>query len=237
MRILEYIKLIETPMMNFQTLGDLHDEGGSFSKEDLRAMRNQKWIEKVKRFFDKSEFNFNVYIVNLEDGLLYVNGKKLIARDIFSNANKYAGWQSKKNIETMIGVSLPDFSNAINVIIVENEGNEKVNLTPWMLTHRMVHALVWSNDALLSIFEGFYHECYSSKEILAKIGPFKSASNLANTGEFLIDLFVSYIFRNKVVFKLTDQEDFNKTLKEYEDIFKKSFERILRNSVGKGYIL
>lgn len=98
MKILEYIKIIETPLDNFEIHGDLNKEG-SFSLPDLTAMKNTKWIEKVKSFFEKTPFDFNIYLINAENGTVNFDGNDgIFLYDPDSNINFGIGENVPENI-------------------------------------------------------------------------------------------------------------------------------------------
>jgi len=60
--------LLEAPLADFGAIGD-QDVPGSLRADDLRAIRNPKWREKVYRAFQNTPFDFNVYVFNAPEGI------------------------------------------------------------------------------------------------------------------------------------------------------------------------
>jgi hypothetical protein len=143
-------ELFEAPLADFDVFGDQSTEG-SFRADDLRAIRNPKWREKVFRAFDKTPFNFNIYVYNGPEGMAPVGRQyhddddKVQVNDL-ANIYKYAGLQSSAVIQKLIGKMPPDVANSITVVLVENEGSERVAFTPWILAHRVVHAIFYARQ-------------------------------------------------------------------------------------------
>lgn len=141
--------LFEAPLADFDTLGDL-DAPGSLRADDLRAMRNPKWREKVYRAFHKTPFDFNIYVYNAPEGIApvgrgygYAAGDPIQVNDL-KNLGQYAGIQPLRVIQHIIGKEIPNAEHSITVVLVENEGDARVSLTPWILAHRVVHAIFYA---------------------------------------------------------------------------------------------
>ncbi len=145
-------EITEAPIADFGTYGDMSQEG-SFRANDLRAMSNPKWQAKVHRMFAKTEFPINLYLVNAPNDKTILglfgnpNTETSSYRDL-SGLNKWSGIKSKTEIEGLIGRELQhaDLEQAITVVLIENEGDGRIALTPWMVAHRMAHAMVLSHD-------------------------------------------------------------------------------------------
>jgi len=145
----------ESPISDFGTFGDM-DKEGSFRSDDLRALKNPKWQEKVFKAFSKTPFNFNVYVYNGEEGNAPVGklGHSNVKVNDLSNLKDYVGIQPINVIKNIIGKIPPNTNDSINVLLVENEGSERLPLTPWILAHRISHAIfyagqpqvLWSDD-------------------------------------------------------------------------------------------
>jgi len=133
----------EAPIADFGTSGDL-DKEGSFRASDLKAIRNPKWVEKVHDAFSKTEFDFNLYLHNAEDAILNLGGKYYDARSI-AELRKFHGLASMPDVAKVIGFQPPNWQQSITVLLVENEGDERFPLTPWMLAHRVAHAFLYAD--------------------------------------------------------------------------------------------
>jgi hypothetical protein len=137
--------LLEAPLADFGSFGD-PEIAGSLRTDDLRALRNPKWHEKVYRLFHKTPYDFNVYVYNAPDAMAPIErreGKPVKINDI-ANLGDYVGIQPLQVIARLIGRVPPNAENSITVVLVQNEGEERVSLTPWILAHRIVHAMFYA---------------------------------------------------------------------------------------------
>lgn len=142
---MRYEDLLEAPLVDFGSFGD-STTPGSIRADDLRALRNPKWQEKVYRLFQKTPYDFNVYVFNAPDAKAQI-GRQLgepVKVDDLANLDKYVGVQSIERISRLIGYVPPDAKTSITVILVQNEGASRVSLTPWILAHRVIHALFYA---------------------------------------------------------------------------------------------
>lgn len=143
-------EITEAPIADFGTYGDMSQEG-SFRQNDLRAMTNPKWQAKLHRMFEKTEFPINLYLVNAPNDRttpgLYGPVQSSSYRDL-SGLNNWSGIKSKNEVEALIGRKLEfaDVEQSITVVLIENEGDQRIALTPWMVAHRMAHAFVLTHD-------------------------------------------------------------------------------------------
>ena len=167
-------ELTESPMADFEIHGDANT-AGSFTDDDLRAIRNPKWLQKVHTAFANStDHYFNVYIVNLKDAILPAPDRDADVHyrfDSSMNAKKYdhigkfPGLIGPAYVEKLIGKLPPNHENCINVLLVENEGENKISLTPWMLAHRIIHALLASSNftsrEINNLMDSFAHNVAS----------------------------------------------------------------------------
>ena len=139
--IRKYIDLVETPLADYRFIGDR--EEGSFRPEDIRAANNPSWYRKLENMFSNTEFNFNIYIVNAKDGIATIGGNNYEVRDVVSNIKKYAGILDSNRACRLLKMDrIPDKQYSITGILVENEGSNRISLTPWIVAHRIVHAII-----------------------------------------------------------------------------------------------
>jgi hypothetical protein len=102
---MKYRELIESPMADFETFGDMSREG-SFRPDDLKAINNPKWKAKVVKAFEKVPYPVNLYLINGDENgkVRYEVGKvgfdKYYARDL-ANLGQWAGVRSPKFVENM----------------------------------------------------------------------------------------------------------------------------------------
>lgn len=142
-----YIRLVEAPLADFDAVGDLDTEG-TFRPDDLRAIRNPAWREKVKNAFKQTPYTFNVYVYNGLNGSAPVgqHGSDVDTRDLQKIA-AFAGVHPISVVGRLIGKTPPDAATSITVVLVENEGSERLPLTPWILAHRIGHAIFYAGQA------------------------------------------------------------------------------------------
>ncbi len=139
----------EAPLADFGAYGDL-DKEGSFRNDDLRAIRNPKWLEKVRSGLSRSNYLYNIYLMNGEDGYVTFdeNGvegySRVNVRDL-STLNRWAGMYPIGKLKLVTGRDPPsNYYDCINLLLTENEGAERMPLTPWMLAHRMAHSILYA---------------------------------------------------------------------------------------------
>lgn len=146
-------EITEAPIADFGTYGDMSKEG-SFRANDLKAMTNPKWQAKLKRMFENTEFPINLYLFNAPDDIEVSNRKDVghgpkqnPYRDI-RYLQTWSGIRKKDEIENLLGRSFvpADYEQAITVVLIENEGDERIALTPWMVAHRISHAFLIDHD-------------------------------------------------------------------------------------------
>lgn len=137
--------LNEAPLADFDMIGD-PDTEGSFRPDDLKKFRNQQWREKVVRTFQRTPYKFNIYMLNGAEGRVAVDQNPVEVRNL-GNLEQYVGIQPMSLVTSLIGKVPPDTADSITILMVENEGTNRVSLTPWMLAHRVGHAMIYAGQA------------------------------------------------------------------------------------------
>lgn len=131
--------IFEAPIDDYALIGRWGDKerSHSFSDErDRRLVQNPKMIEKVRQKFGQTEVVMNFYFVNLPGaGKLAERG--FVSTDWLSD-NMPQAWQDIASRQTQQDT---DWKNAVNVIFVGNAGFRKIPMTPWMMAHRIGHAI------------------------------------------------------------------------------------------------
>lgn len=216
-------ELSEAPISNLSAVGDL-DQEGSFRDSDLKAIRNPKWVKKVTDLYAKVPFPINLYLYNAHQAKYLTADGEIDVRDL-SKIRTYAGGINLRQARMIIG-ELPDnWSESLNVILMTNEGDGRMALTPWMIGHRLVHALLsqTQRDALPQ-GSGSLFAIYS--DLINSLRRFLDASPLfdydpdgnqpaqvarvfgttraaregkhINDGEWLVDMCTQWLVRGKV---------------------------------------
>lgn len=145
-------EITEAPIADFGTYGNM-DQEGSFRSQDLKAMTNPKWQTKLHRMFEKTEFPINLYLVNAPNDRTKPgqfgnpDTEHSSYRDL-SGIDRWSGIKSKSEVEALTGRTFmpADYEQAITVVLIENEGDERIALTPWMVAHRIAHAFFLTHD-------------------------------------------------------------------------------------------
>lgn len=132
--LLQHKRIDEAPIGDYQLVGKWGDKEKSHSfnyPADRKMLQHPVAIEKTKQKFGKTEHILNFYFVNLP------------------GAGKYAerGFMSPEDIQKAMPKAWPEISqgtnqeDAINVIFVGNRGANRIPMTPWIMAHRIGHAL------------------------------------------------------------------------------------------------
>lgn len=136
--------IYEAPISDIVTHGDM-DKAGTFRDDDLKKFRDPKWHVKVRNLFSRNPYDIKLYLINGFDKdhvrVNYFNGEE-DSLYVGLNDLTYGGLHD----EEFARFVLPDLPNewqqSINVILFQNEGAGRVGMTPWMVAHRMVHAIM-----------------------------------------------------------------------------------------------
>ncbi len=184
----------EAPLADFGVHGDTMN-AGSYSASDVRAFNNEKWLHKVTSHFSRCPINFNVMLYNAPNNRFKWDNT---TRRILSFRG-VADDDMLKKLNTELGVSLKRDPNAINFLMVDNEGDEKVGLTPWILVHRLVHGMLLAYDANI-VAAPMSNFVKKYRPYLSKLLKFKSAQHedVVREGEYIVELITQYIVQGKI---------------------------------------
>lgn len=120
--------VVEAPLGDYQPLGDF-DRPGPFRGPDKKLVPHPTNQLKATRFFDNTPYNFRLFFSNIPGTGRYSEYGPMdpaMVREIF-----------KGNADRILNGS----ENAITVVFVGNKGDSKVMLTPWIMAHRIGHAI------------------------------------------------------------------------------------------------
>ena len=118
----------EMALKSYTTVGDF-DKPGPFRGADKRLIPHPKSEIKTAKFFSKTPFDFKLFFANVPGTQKYretgaVNEAQL--REMYpKHADQF----------------LADHDDAITVIFVGNFGDRAVVMTPWIMAHRIGHAI------------------------------------------------------------------------------------------------
>lgn len=218
--ITEPAVLDETPIDQFQTIGDF-SKGSSFTKKADRAiLTNPKAVQKIKDKFANTNQTFDMYFVNSKEGRIH----------------KEVGEVTENFIRNELKLDTPINRNNITVFYTNNTGDQGVMMTAWIVAHRFGHVVrrlqgwiglcnsvngiiqrtmkdVYKKDMPLdrkngNLGDNYYNSGDNStngkilKNFYQIIATFKSARDkkIRNQYEFMYELLAQYITTGKVTF-------------------------------------
>lgn len=204
-------------------------EEGGFDETDRKLLTNPKAVEKITKQWERTKFNFDVYMVNKS----YINSEEY---QEFGPINlNYL----RKELEIPPN-EIPDPKpDSITIIFNGNFGDQKVPMTGWTIAHRFGHAMnrdmmngkgnheefQYFDRELTSILRnilGSIYGIYFTKlfdpglgEVFQQIGTMKSARDKKlNRGyEFVYELIAQYLLTGTIKLQLP------KVLKYYGDVY------------------
>ncbi len=204
----------EAPLADFGIHGDT-ENAGSYAASDVKVFHNQKWLEKVKTHFQKTPYDVNVYLYNAPNGEYfpyddYDGNPRDQQYPENSIRRKFDGLLDNSQIaqlQRMLDIKIPQSSGAITFVMLDNEGDEKVGLTPWILVHRFVHGML-SADSYTSnrvMKSGLaLKRRLSTYGRLSDIFKFKSAQHgkIAREGEYAVEMFTQYVVQGSLTINM-----------------------------------
>jgi len=221
MRIHEILS--EAPLVDYKPIGDF-EKPGSFSttKYDPKLATNAINIANAKKFFAGTDYELRLYPVN-KPGL-----RKYSESGAVNPAELIKILPEAESI-----INDPNGTDTITVFYVSNVGANKVPFTPWIMAHRLGHALraggkshQWKeyesqwNTFLKEIFNNVYGRKISGDAVFSpqlsapisaicnSIGTMRSARKgaISRPYEFLYEMFAQYINSGEIKFnKLPSQ--------------------------------
>ena len=136
--IFEKYRTDEAPLGDYHMVGDWGDneKPRSFAqKADRKIIQHPVTLKRAKKMFGRTDHVLNLYFVN-QPGL---------------RKHSEHGVASPEEIAQMMPKASPeieargndgvDHEEGINVIFVTNTGFQRMNMTPWIMAHRIGHAL------------------------------------------------------------------------------------------------
>lgn len=132
MRIRDIIK--EAPLADYQPLGDL-SKPGSFRGVDKRLIPHPTNQLKTAKFFENTPYDFRLFFNHdrKTSGQQYQEHGAVSANDVMKVFGPEIGAQIVNGHES-----------AITIVFMGNYGADKVMLTPWVMAHRLGHAIMAS---------------------------------------------------------------------------------------------
>jgi hypothetical protein len=208
--------LVEMPLKTYKLVGDF-DKQGSFRMTDRKTVSNPKVRIKAEKFFSKCEYDFNLYFGNIRGLGKLGEGGSFSPEKFTKTFTKYLGEETVNKI-------IENREDAINILFVDNDGADKVPMTPWIMAHRLGHALqrdqVYNNGiwreyesefrtVMSDIFQNYYGKTFRMNDstpndvqcaLFNAIGTQRSSrkGRINRAYEFLYELFAQYITLGKI---------------------------------------
>lgn len=118
----------EAPLADYEPIGDFN-KPGPFRGPDKKLVPHPVNKLKAAKFFEKTPYDFRLFFSNISG-----TGK-------YSEYGKMAPDVIKQIFGEQAEQILQGSEDAITVVFVGNKGDSKVMLTPWMMAHRIGHAI------------------------------------------------------------------------------------------------
>lgn len=136
----------EMALHDYKTIGDFSKRQSFHDKRDRMIIQHPKAIERTRKKFGATNFDFDFYFVNTKEAKNYTEVGVVKPAWVKDNL----GDEVYKAIEPNIG------QNHIQIIFTNNSGAERKNMTAWMMAHRIGHALMRENNVHGSGY--YYHQ-------------------------------------------------------------------------------
>ena len=125
--------LIEAPISDYKTIGNF-DKAHSFrDRRDRTLVTNPRSIERIYKKFSNSDMGFNFIFVNKPGAGRFIEVGKV---DI-SYVQKNLG----DDVANAVREAQNKTEDSVTIIFTNNSGAEKIPMTPWIIAHRIGHAL------------------------------------------------------------------------------------------------
>lgn len=152
------------PLSDYQPLGDFDKPGPFRHITDKRLVTHPKTRLKAEKFFSRSPYNFRLFFSNISGTASKHKESGEASLDLIRNI-------FKDQADTIIH----NHDDAITVVFLGNYGAERVMITPWIMAHRLGHAIqasrfprgrygptTWTDaeHAFFSLINQILHEVY-----------------------------------------------------------------------------
>lgn len=136
--LLQRTRVDEAPLGDYQMIGDWgeKEKPRSFAqKTDRQIIQHPATVRRAEKMFGRTEHVLNLYFVNLPGLRKYSESGVMEPEEIAQAMPK--AWPE---IEAR-GQDGVDHKDGINIIFVSNTGFQRMDMTPWIMAHRIGHAL------------------------------------------------------------------------------------------------
>lgn len=141
--------LYETPIEDYQLVGDFSKAQSFHNKVDRRLVSNPRYIERIKNMFAKTQLDFRMYFVNSRNAMLghaeRVEPGEYQRREPYMEEGVVTmKWLQQKMPEELAQMEQQGGFNpqGINIIFTNNRGDERAPMTGWIIAHRIGHSVL-----------------------------------------------------------------------------------------------
>ena len=124
-------ELTEAPLRDYAPLGDFDRTGGFRHAADRALVTSPVAIGKVQQFFSRTPYDFRIFPVQFTGG-----GRWLETGAV--TPERLAEIVGTDNAQRILAGHGPD---TITVVFTNNTGDRRLPLTPWIMAHRIGHAV------------------------------------------------------------------------------------------------
>jgi hypothetical protein len=226
---MRYAELFEAPIGDIAKIDTDKPRGrswGTFDDIDRRLINHPKMDAKLRTLFEKAPVKID---------LVFIQNKP----------SEFSGLGDKiKSFLRKNGVTVDP--NAITIVLTENDaGDGRIPMTPWIIGHRLCHAILDSFDEEKHALEqraanivksylgydslGGYHS-----KIWDELGTFGAARDgkVRGINEFVVESMVQYLSRGKITYNVVEPLNELRTRKLEADLAT-FYKGILQDNVGK----
>lgn len=125
---MRYREISEAPIDDLTHVGDWTKSSSFRHEQDRKLLTNPKALRKITAQWERTPVSFNVYLVNNKDGRVHGEVGE-VSRE----------WMEKNLPTTAPHIEIkPD---AVNLLFMNNTGDERVPMTGWIMAHRFGHVV------------------------------------------------------------------------------------------------
>jgi hypothetical protein len=131
--------LSEAPLGDYNLIGNW-DKNASMRGPDRKMLSNPTHVERLRQKFGNTHYDFQIFVVNVPGAAQHLETGQVDMAWIHKAMPKVA-----EEIEQLTAAGRGIKEDSINFIFTNNSASEKIPLTPWIMAHRMGHALPRKN--------------------------------------------------------------------------------------------
>ena len=213
--------IMEVPLADYEPIGFEPGKTGGFRRPADRALvTHPVVIGKVTEFFSKTPFNFRLFPVQFRGGGRYLETGVVSPQKL----TEILGNENAKRILSGAG------DDTITIVYTSNIGANPVPMTPWIMAHRIGHAIRAKNPAWKTLELSFFaviqeilidyyqvnldnpaNQNTLYRALFTQIGTMRSARKnlLPRPYEFLYEMLAQYINSGEVQFNPAPQSLFS----------------------------